>query len=208
MSKLPVLDINGREVENIEIPEDLFTQPVNTAVIHQAVLLYQASLRQGNASTKERGSVSGGGKKPWRQKGTGRARAGSTRSPLWKKGGIIFGPHPRDFSYSVPKKIKKIALKECLSAKYQDKSLFCVTDLKQSFNKTKEFVKVLKTLSLNGKVLAILDGSDASIQRVARNIASLNVTRSQDVNAFDVMQNSKVLVSKTAIINLIERLKI
>ncbi len=208
MIKVPVLNIEGKEIENIELPEGVFDQPVNEDVIHQAIVMYQASLRQGNASTKERGSVSGGGKKPYRQKGTGRARAGSTRSPLWKKGGIVFGPHPRDFSFSLPQKIKKVALRECLNAKYQKKNFCCIGDIKQNLGKTKEFVQILKTLSLKGKVLAILDGSDISVNRAARNVNFLNIVRSSDVNALDVLKNNKILVSKTAFKNILERIKL
>ena len=208
MNKITVLDINGKEVESLDIPEGIFGQPVNNAVIHQAVVMYQAALRQGTASTKERGSVSGGGKKPYRQKGTGRARAGSTRSPLWKKGGVVFGPHPRDFSFSVPQKVKRVALRECLNAKYQKNDLLCVVDIKQNFNKTKQFAQILKTLSLTGKILAVLDGSDTSVQKVAKNIDFLNLIRSSDVNALDVLKNNKILLSKTALKSLLERIKI
>ena len=125
MSKIVVLDIEGKEKEEIDLL-NIFDGRINSDVIHQAVIMYQASLRQGNASTKERAYVSGGGKKPYRQKGTGRARAGSNRSPLWHGGGVVFGPHPRDFGYTIPKKIKKAALRESLKAKFNNKALFCI----------------------------------------------------------------------------------
>ena len=112
MSKLPVYNKDGKETDSVELPDEIFGAEINQDVIHQAITMYQASLRSGHASTKERGSVSGGGRKPWRQKGTGRARQGSIRSPLWHKGGVVFGPHPRDFSYTLPKKIKTAALRE------------------------------------------------------------------------------------------------
>ena len=207
MKKLPVLDKKGSEVETIDLPEEIFGSCLNTDVIHQAVVMYQASLRQGNASTKERADVSGGGKKPYRQKGTGQARAGSSRSPLWHGGGVTFGPHPRDFGYTIPKKIKKAALRESLKAKSLDDNILCITDIKDSFSKTKEFAQFLGKLDLKGKILAVLDGSDESIVRTSRNIPSFNIMRAQDVNAYDVMRNKKLLVTKTAFISLMERVK-
>jgi large subunit ribosomal protein L4 len=180
---------------------------LNTDVIHQAVVMYRASLRQGNASTKERADVTGGGKKPYRQKGTGQARAGSSRSPLWRGGGVTFGPHPRDFGYTVPKKIKKAALRESLKAKSQDNNLHCIVDIKDNLSKTKEFAQMLKKLDIKGKILAVLDGSDASVVRTSRNIPSFHIARAQDINAYDVMRNKTLLVTKTAFMNLLERVR-
>ncbi|MDO8580957.1 MAG: 50S ribosomal protein L4 [Candidatus Omnitrophota bacterium] len=208
MAKFPVLDIAGKEKETIELPDAIFGQSVNRHVLHQAIVKYLASARQGNAATKTRGEVSGGGKKPWRQKGTGRARHGSSRSPLWVGGGVIFGPHPRDFSYDIPKKIKRVALRESLNAKYQDKDLLCVVDLKDPLSKTKEFAKILNALKLKGKILALLDGCDPSILRSSRNIGHFHIMRSEDVNAYDILKNKKLLVTKTAVKNLLVRVKI
>lgn len=206
MTRLPVLDKKGSEIESIDLPDDIFGGRLNADVIHQAVVMYQASLRQGNASTKERADVRGGGKKPYRQKGTGQARAGSSRSPLWHGGGVTFGPHPRNFSYTIPKKIRKAALRESLKAKCQDNDLLCVHDIKDSFSKTKEFAKFLDGLKLKGKILAVLDGSDESVARASRNIPSFNLMRAQDVNAYDILRNKKLLVTKTAFQNLLGRL--
>lgn len=206
MSKVAVLDIKGNEKEDIDL-SDVLEGRVNTEVLHQAIVMYQASLRQGNASTKERGYVSGGGKKPFRQKGTGRARAGSSRSPLWHGGGIVFGPHPRDFGYTLPKKIKKVALRESLKAKLSDNNLYCIDDLTGPLAKTKEFVEILKNLKLTGRTLAVLDGSDESITRVSRNIPRLILMRSQDINAYDILKNKNILVTKTALQNLRDRIK-
>jgi large subunit ribosomal protein L4 len=207
MAKLPILDFDGKQKESIDVPEEILGGPVNQDIIHQAVVMYHANKRQGQASTKERGAVSGGGKKPWRQKGTGRARAGSSRSPLWTGGGVVFGPHPRDYSYSIPKKIKIAALKETINAKYHDKDLLCLDDVKKPLSKTKEFAQILKNLKLEGKILAIMDGSDSSVARVTRNIPFFNMIRVQDVNAFDVLKNKKLLVTKSAIKALIDRIK-
>jgi len=207
LRNLPVLNIkDGKEVENIDIPDDLFGEKINTDVIHQAVIMYQASLRQGNASTKERGDVSGGGRKPYRQKGTGRARAGSSRSPLWKGGGVTFGPHPKDYSYSIPKKIKKIALRESLNAKIKSNNIICIDDIKETLSKTKEFNELLKIFNLKCKILAIF-GDNESISKVSQNIPFINLMRWEDINAYDVLRNKKILITKSALNNLINRVK-
>ena len=205
MVKCAVLDKNGKEQESINLPEEVFNGQVNTDVLHQAIVMYQACQRQGTVSTKNRNDVSGGNSKPFRQKGTGRARAGSTRSPLWHGGGVTFGPHPRDFRFSVPKAIRKSALKESLNAKFLSKDLHCIADLKEPINKTKEFAKILDGLNLKGKVLAILDGSDASIARVSRNIPRFNLMRASDVNAYDVLKVKNILITKTALTQIVER---
>jgi len=205
MTKLSVLDKKGSEVESIDLPEEIFGGRLNTDIIHQAVVMYQASLRQGTLNTKERADISGGGKKPFRQKGTGRARQGSIRSPLWHGGGVTFGPHPRDFGYTLPKKIKTAALRESLKAKSKDKNLLCIIDIKDPLGKTKEFAKILGKLGLKGKILALLDGSDESVLRASRNIRSFNIMRAQDVNAYDILRNKKLLVTKTAFQNLLRR---
>lgn len=206
MVKLAVKNLDGKENEKFELPDELCKGRVKSDVIHQAVVMYQASFRQGTADTKERAEISGGGKKPFRQKGTGRARAGSTRSPLWKKGGIIFGPQPRDFSYTLPKKLRIGALRESLKSKFQAENLHCIIDVKQAIEKTKDFSKILKALKIEGKTLAILDGSDPSVNKASRNIRALNLTRAQDVNAYDVMRNKNILISKTALQSLVERI--
>jgi large subunit ribosomal protein L4 len=206
VSKFPVLDIEGKETGSIELPDEIFAGRVKKDILHQAVVMYQATQRQGTLGVKDKGAVSGGGKKPFRQKGTGRARAGSSRSPLWADGGVVFGPVMRDFGYSIPKKIKTAALRESLAAKFQGKDLVCITDISKSFSKTKEFTKILNNLKLNGKILALLDGSDASIQLVSRNISKFNMQRSADVNAYDVIKSKKLLVTKTAVQKLIDRI--
>ena len=207
MKSVPVLNREGKATKDIDLPEEIFNGKVNTNVLYQAVNKYRASLRSGTASTKERAYVSGGGVKPFRQKGTGRARAGSIRSPLWAGGGVVFGPHPRNFAYSIPRKIKTAALRDSLLAKIESDDLCCVEDFSGAFSKTKEFVQILKNLDLKGRTLAILDGSDQSIDRVTRNIPYFSMMRSQDVNAFDILRNKKLLVTNTAMENLIKRIK-
>ncbi len=206
MSTLPVLDKSGKEIEQLNLPEEIFSGHVNTAVIHQAIVMYQACLRQGNASTKERGSVSGGGKKPYRQKGTGRARIGSNRAPQYIGGGVVFGPHPRDYRYSLPKKMRLKALQESLNAKFQADDLLFVAELTDKFTKTKDFAKILKTWVERGKILALLDGSDSSVHLVSRNIDRFQMIRAEDVNAYDVMKNKKLLLTKTALDKILQRL--
>src|SRR3989338_9048810 len=204
MISLPVFNNEGKKIEDLSLPEDLFGGRVNRDVLHQAVVRHLAAQRQGTASTKERGSVSGGGKKPFRQKGTGRARAGSSRSPLWRGGGVVFGPHPRDFNYSVPKKVKAAALRESLNAKYMTKDLLCIDRFNIASPKTKDFAKILKALKLSGRILTLLDKSDNDIIKACRNIPLLSYMRAEDVSAYDILRNNKVVASKAAFKNLIK----
>ncbi len=206
MASFPVYNIEGQKKDSIELPDAIFGQRINQNILHQAVLMYQAGQRQGTLKTKNRVDVSGGGKKPFRQKGTGRARAGSNRSPLWMGGGVIFGPVPRDFSYSIPRQIKVSALRESLNSKFMDKDLMCVADLNIKSAKTKDFVKALNNLKLVGsKVLALWDGKDENLMRVSRNVPHFNLVRAQDVNAYDILRNKKLLVTKSALQDLLKR---
>ena len=207
MSSIPVHNIDGKKVEDIDLPEGLFADRVNKALLYQAIVMYNASRRQGTASTKERGAVSGGGRKPWRQKGTGRARAGSNRSPLWRKGGVVFGPHPRDFGYDIPRAMKMAALRESINAKVLSKDLLCVDHLAVTSAKTKDFAKMLGVLKVSGKTLALLDKNDTDISKVARNIAFFSYMRAEDVNAYDILANKKLLITKAAFKNLLKRIK-
>ena len=207
MLTLSVLDKAGKEVEVVDLPETIFGRHVNSSVIHQAVVMYQACQRQGNASTKERGAVSGGGKKPHKQKGTGRARAGSSRSPLMHGGGVVFGPHPRDFRYSIPKKMRSAALRESLNAKYMSHDMVCVTELQEKFSKTKEFAAILGIWAGRGKILAMLDGSDESLRLASRNIPRFELVRAEDVNAYDIVKNKTVLLTKTALEKILKRIE-
>lgn len=207
MPELTVVDIKGKKSASIELPKEQFGVHVHDAVIHQAVTMYRANGRQGTVSTKDRGEVSGGGKKPWAQKGTGRARAGSSRSPLWKKGGMSFGPKPRDFSFDVPRKIKIAALRETLNAKFLSNELVCVNTFEVASGKTKDFAKVIVDLKLVGRVLAILEGADEKSLLAGRNIAQVTFSRACDVNAKDILSNKNVLVTKTALETLLKRIQ-
>lgn len=207
MPELNVVDIKGQKSNTIELPKEKFGVHVNDAVIHQAIVMYQANTRQGTVSTKDRAAVSGGGKKPWAQKGTGRARSGSSRSPLWKKGGITFGPVPRDFSVAVPKKVRIAALRESLNAKFLSNEITCIDKVEIASGKTREFAKILENLKLNGRVLALLDGSNEKTFLASRNIPRLTLNRAIDVNARDILSNKNLLVTKTALETLLKRIQ-
>ncbi len=207
MTKLTVYNIKGQESGTIDLPES-FGKDVNTAVIHQAVVMYQANQRQGNADTKIRSEVSGGNKKPFRQKGTGRARQGSSRSPLMRHGGVVFGPHPRDFSYTLPQKIRLAALRESLHDKFKNESLVCVDKMTVATAKTKDFLAILGNLKLSsGKVLALFDDCADDVARASRNVSRVKTVRVSDVNALDVLKNNKVLATKAAMEQLLKRLQ-
>jgi len=207
MPKLTVYNIKGQESGSIDLPED-FGKDVNEAVIHQAVVMYQANRRQGNADTKIRSEISGGNKKPFRQKGTGRARQGSSRSPLMRHGGVVFGPQPRDYSYTLPQKVRVAALREALNAKFKTDALVCVDKMAVESGKTKDFMGVLKNLKLStGKVLALFDDCGEDVGRASRNVARVNMLRSSDVNALDILKNNKVLATKSAMEKLLKRLQ-
>lgn len=208
MITLPIYNSEGKEIDTLKLDQHIFDGAVNLDAIHQAVLLYRAAQRKGLASTKTMGEVSGGGRKPWRQKGTGRARAGSTRSPLWRHGGVIFGPHPRDFSYTLPLKIRKLALKASLNAKINENNLIVIDDLKIEKPKTKEAIKILSNLKIKpAKTLVLLDKVGKDLRLALRNIDSLTVNRAQDTNAYDVLAAGKLVITKEGLRALTERLK-
>jgi large subunit ribosomal protein L4 len=206
MVTLPILNKKGKESAKMELSEDVFGKKINQDILHQAIVMYQASMRQGTVSTKERGDVRGGGRKPYRQKGTGRARQGSTRSPQFIGGGVVFGPHPRDFSYSLPKKIRRAALRESLNAKYQSGQMVFIEELTDKFEKTKDVATILKILNLKGKVLALLNGCDLSIGLASRNIPRFDIVRAEDTTAYDIMRHKHLLLTKTAFNILLERI--
>lgn len=210
MITIPIVNTQGKEVETLSLEDDLFKGSVNTKAIYQAVNAYLDNQRKGLASTKTRGEVSGGGKKPWRQKGTGRARVGSTRSPLWRHGGVVFGPHPRDFSCMLPKKIKNVALRSALLAKLQEEHLVALDSLALENAKTKDAVKLLHHLKINpakGSVLLLLEKRDETIKRAFGNIGSLEINLAKDTNAYEVLKASKVLVTKEGLRTLTDRIR-
>ena len=207
MPKLTVYNITGTETGSIDLPE-AFNKDVNAAVIHQAIVMYQANKRQGTADTKTRKEISGGNKKPFRQKGTGRARQGSSRSPLLHHGGIVFGPTPHDFGYVVPKKVRVAALRESLNAKFKEHSLVCVDEMVVKSGKTKDFMAILKNLKVNGKkVLALFGDPVKEVTLASRNVAALHITRIEDVNALDILKHNKILATKPAMEKLLKRIQ-
>jgi len=189
-----------------ELPKQIFDVKSNDAVVHSVLVWFQASKRRGTHSTLTRGEVSGGGKKPWKQKGTGRARAGSNRSPLWRKGGVIFGPKPRDYGYSLPKKIRQLGLKVALSDHARAGNVVVADTLSLAEAKTKSAALLLKQLNLSGKILVVLGIDNEIFGKAARNIKGVKIIKSQDLNIFDLLNANKILLEKSAISALKEAL--
>jgi len=204
---LPVLDVSGKEVEKLELSPRIFDGKVSTASIYRAVHNYLANRRQGTASTKTRSNVSGGGKKPWRQKGTGRARVGSTRNPLWRHGGVVFGPHPRDFGYSLPKKIKQLSLRSIINNRALENNIVVLNSLVLSDCKTKTFVNILKKLKMKDGALLVINSMDDNIRLATRNIPNVGLRDANSVNTYDILSFKKMLVTKDALRILTERIK-
>ncbi len=211
---LPIYNCEGKEVETITLNAGVFDGSQNLDCLHQAISAYMANQRKGLASTKTRGEVSGGGKKPWKQKGTGRARVGSTRSPLWKHGGVVFGPHPRDFSYVLPQKIKAQALKTTLNAKLIENNFMILDEFKIASAKTKQAMEVFSNIKLfsakakkPAKVLFLTHKLDAQLKQALDNISFLTVDQASDCHAYEVMNNQKLLITKAALADLTQRLK-
>lgn len=210
---LPVFSAEGKEIERIELNASVFDGKINTDAIHQAVNAFRANQRLGLASTKTRGEVSGGGRKPWRQKGTGRARVGSIRSPLWRHGGVVFGPHPRDFHYRLPQKIKALALKSSLNEKIKENNIIVVDSWNLEKPKTKEALNLFLNLKVipkgrnAGRVLLLLNKVDDNLRRASRNISFLCVNQAKDTNAYEVLAHQKLIITRDGLSALIDRLK-
>ena len=205
MPEIEIKDRNNKSIGKISLSEEALGGKVKTGVLHDAIVNYLANQRQGTHATKTKGLVSGGGKKPWRQKHTGRARAGSSRSPLWRGGGTIFGPQPRDYSYSIPKKAKKLALKAAVSGKLSDGEVVVIDDLPMDKPKTREIVEILKNLELAGKsTLIIIPEHNEAVVLSARNIPGVEVRKVVDLNPYDVASHRRVLATKKAVEMLAE----
>ncbi len=210
---LPIYNTEGKETGKAELDKKVFDGTVNTHAIYQAVNCYRANQHKGIASTKTRGEVSGGGKKPWRQKGTGRARAGSIRSPLWRHGGVVFGPHPRDFSYSLPQKIKNLALKSSLNVKVKDNNLLILENMDIANDKTKAASAVFSKLKLSENkkkqpsVLLLVNKLDEGLKLALRNLPYLSVDLARNTHVYEVMANKKLVVTSEALDELVKRLK-
>jgi large subunit ribosomal protein L4 len=206
--KADILNIKGEKVGTIDLDPEVFDGQVNKDLLYQVITAYLANQRKGTASTKTRGEVRGGGRKPWRQKYTGRARAGSIRSPIWRGGGVVFGPKPRDYSIDLPKRMKRLALKSSLNAKWIDDELLFLDKLEMDEPKTKKFVEVLKNLGLEGvKSLFILDEVSKNTRLSARNIPYVFLEHAKQVTAYDILNYKKVILTKEGLDIILERIK-
>ena len=203
--ELDVIDRQGTPVEKIAVADSAFGAEVKSHLFHQVVRMQLANRRRGTASTKTRGEVSGGGRKPWRQKGTGRARQGSTRSPLWRGGGVALGPKPRDYSHEVPKKVRRAALRSALSMKVQEGLLKIVDRIDISAPKTKQMVALLKDLGAEKRVLILLADDNTNVQLASRNLPDVRVLRVEAVNVYDLLSHNYLICAKDALVKLQER---
>ncbi|SES89820.1 50S ribosomal protein L4 [Anaerobranca gottschalkii] len=199
MPKVSVYNILGEVVSEMELNPKLFDSEINEAVMHQVVLAHLAAKRQGTASTKSRGEVRGGGRKPWRQKGTGRARHGSTRSPIWVGGGIAFGPKPRTYGFTVPKKVRRLAMYSALSSKVKGNNLIVVDQINFETPKTKEVVKMLNNLKVEGKALIVTATPDSVVYKSARNIPGVQTAVADSINVYDLLKHKTVVMTQEAV---------
>ena len=206
--KINIYNMKGEKVkEEIEL-EDQVLNKVHLPLIHQEVVSYLSNQRLGTASAKTRAEVSGGGKKPWRQKGTGRARAGSIRSPLWKGGGVTFGPKPRSYHLFFPKKMKRIARKSAFAAKIREGGILVIEQLRAERAKTKEIMVLLKNLKIKGMTLFLLDNPDENLKRGLRNIRDVKFLLRRDLNTYQLINNDRIIVSKEGFIRLCRNMKL
>jgi large subunit ribosomal protein L4 len=207
MAEFPLYGMRGEMVGSIEVSDDSFSSPVNKDVLYDVVLMYMARRRAGTASTKTRGEVRGGGRKPWRQKGTGRARHGSIRSPIWVGGGVVFGPKPRDYGYSVPKKVKRLAMKSAISAKMGDGAIVFVQSMDPELPKTKEMVRILEGFGIKDeKTLIVVKEAGRNLLLASRNLRNVRVVRSSDLNALDLLSADRIIMTVDAARDLEGRL--
>ncbi|MFV0436994.1 MAG: 50S ribosomal protein L4 [Desulfopila sp.] len=205
MSTVNVVNTKNENVGEIELNDAVFNREVKEYILHDVVKMQRAARRAGTACTKTRVEVSGGGAKPWRQKGTGRARSGSRTSPIWRGGGVVFGPKPRDYSFKLNRKVKKIALSMAMSARLQEKNLIVLDDFRMDAIKTKDFVNVMKTLDVeNG--LIIIDGEAENLKKSSRNVNGFKVLPTEGLNVYDILLHKKLVLIKPVIESLEKRL--
>lgn len=198
MPRVAVYNMQGSQVGELELNDDIFGVEINTHLLHQAVVSNQASMRRGTHATKTRAMVSGGGKKPWRQKGTGRARVGSSRNPVWTKGGVAFGPHPRDYGFKMPKKTRRLALKSALTDKLNNGNLVVVDELNMAEPKTKDMVQVLNALNAP-EALVIIGTVDENVIKSVRNIAGVTPVQAAGINVYNILSHKKLVMTKEAV---------
>jgi len=211
---LPIYNTEGKEIDSLKLDKDVFDGTINTAAIYQTIIAHRANQRRALAQTKTRGEVSGGGRKPWKQKGTGRARVGSIRSPLWRHGGVIFGPHPRDLHYNLPEKIRNLALKSSLNAKVKESNLIVIDKVNVGQAKTKEVSRVFSNFKIKApkrqkhfNLLLLLDKIDNNLKLASRNISFLDLNLAKDTNTYEVLSHHKLIITKEGLKDLTNRLK-
>jgi len=199
MPKVAVYNVSGSQVGEIELNETVFGIEPNVYVLHDAVVMQQASLRQGTHKVKNRSEVSGGGRKPWKQKGTGRARQGSIRSPQWKGGGTVFGPTPRSYAYKLPRKVRRLAIRSALSSKVKDNEIIVLDQLALNQPKTKEMAGILNNLKIERKALIVAASYDDNVALSARNIPGVKFVAADGINVLDVLAHDKLIITKDAV---------
>ncbi len=204
--KISIKNLKGQEAGDHEVKFEIIANGRGTQAVHDTVTAFRAGLRSGTACTKTMGEVAGSNKKPWRQKGTGRARAGSFRSPLWRGGGVTFGPKPRDFSKKVNKKVSQLALRKALSERLKSGDVILVDDVNLSTPKTKEFAGVLKTLGLDGTLLFVVTGLEKNFDLASRNVPTVGVATGKNVNTYDLLRYDKLIFTKDAFAQVEARL--
>ena len=205
-SRLPVFSPDRQTVGEIELPAVIAQQPPREHLLFEVVKMQRANRRAGTAATKTRAFVSGGGKKPWKQKGTGRARSGSTRSPIWVGGATVFGPQPRSYAYRLPKSARRTALRAALATRYREGAFFVVSDIELPETKTKRMVEFLARLQMGGSVLVVIPGADERIEKSARNLPGVKVLRCEGLNVYDLLHYRQVLFTQAALQKVTERL--
>lgn len=206
MANVSLFKQDGTKNGDVELNSDIFGIEPNNDVVFEAVVMQRASMRQGTHAVKNRSAVRGGGRKPWRQKGTGRARQGSIRSPQWRGGGIVFGPTPRSYAYSIPKKMRRLALKSVLSQKVLDESLVVVDEFKFETPKTKDFAQSLGNLNVDKKALLVLEEDNESAVLAARNLSNVKIVEPEGINVLDIMNSDKLVITQKALSQVEEAL--
>ena len=204
MPTVDVLDIHKRKVGSVELHDGVFGVEADGPLVHTAVVMQQACARQGTASTLRRGEVSGSGRKPWKQKGTGRARAGSIRSPIWRHGGVVFGPRPRSYAYSLPKKKYRAALRSALSAKLAAGGIVVVSALTLEEPKTRLLAKVLAQMGLTGKTLIVIGEGRTDLERAARNLREVKLIKPEELNVYDVLRHDSIVIPERELLRVQE----
>ncbi len=199
MPKVALYNLSGEKIDDIELKDEIFGIKVNVDAMHRVVKMILANKRQGTQSALTRAEVRGGGRKPWRQKGTGRARHGSIRSPQWTHGGIVFAPKPRSYRFTLPKKVKRLAMKSALTTKVNDSNLIVLDELKFDEPKTKQMVSILENLKVDAKVMIVLAETNENVEKSARNIPNVKTALVNTINVYDILNYDKLIVTKEAV---------